>query len=96
MRAGALAAAAAISAALATLASLSPVRMYLGKLDSEIIGMTNDVFVHMTLPRLAVGLAAIFGGIYLREGHPRLGWALVFAAPVLVIVAHLLLLAFNL
>jgi len=96
VRAGALAAAVAISASLATLASLSPVRMYLGKLDSEIIGMTDDVFVHMTLPRLVIGLAAIFGGIYLREGLPRLSWALVLTAPVLVIVAHILLLTFNL
>ena len=95
MRQGALAIAAAISASLATLASLSPVRMMLSKLGTDIIDLWDRFFLEMSLIRLAVGFAAIFGGIYLHGSRPKLGWALVLAAPVLVFVAHILLLAVN-
>jgi hypothetical protein len=96
VRQAALAVVAATSACLVTLASLAPVRMLLSKIGAEIIRTWDQFFLEMSLPRLGVGLAIIFGGTYLHGRRPRLGLALIVAAPVLTLVAHILLLAVNL
>ncbi|NYT42502.1 hypothetical protein HZY97_17150 [Sphingomonas sp. R-74633] len=96
MKPAALAVVAATSTCLVTLVSLAPVRMLLSKIDTEVLAIWDRVFLEMSLPRLGVGLATVFGGACLHGRRPRLGLALVIVAPLLVLVAHLLLLAFNL
>ncbi|MET0307088.1 MAG: hypothetical protein ABW023_00145 [Sphingomonas sp.] len=79
--------------ALATLEAMLPISRFLSKMDSDIFGVAQHIFVEEVLPRLAIGVAFVALAVHLHVRGNRLSWLVLLLVPVVVFAADALLVA---